>query len=166
MAVDIECGAFGDNGCIDFVKNGIDRQVDSDSLFKGAFSFEKMFAGNFFGDIVRRTLHNIASKGALFNGKVTTPLSTKDSLMAADCVKMERYDPSFQSIHCFNLIDCFFHLLLLLPFSQGPSEIKSIIKSKLAYTDDDITEDDLAIIDHVCKIVAMRAAILPSTCKF
>ena len=51
------------------------------------------------------------------------------------------------------------------PCRQGPSEIKSIVKSKLAYTDDDISEDDLAIIDYVGKIVAIRAAILPSTCE-
>lgn len=88
--MDIECGAMGDNGCIDFIKNEIDREVDSDSLFTNSFSFEKMFAGNFFGDVIRRVLHKIAAKGALFGGKVTSQLTTKDSLAAADCVKIEK----------------------------------------------------------------------------
>lgn len=38
VAIDIECGAFGDNGCIDWVKTDIDRQLDEDSLFTNSFS--------------------------------------------------------------------------------------------------------------------------------
>lgn len=43
--IDIECGAFGDTGCIDFVKTDIDFDVDNASLFPRSFSFEKMFSG-------------------------------------------------------------------------------------------------------------------------
>lgn len=38
VVVDIECGGFGDNGCIDFVKNQIDMDVDNESLFRKSFS--------------------------------------------------------------------------------------------------------------------------------
>lgn len=38
VAIDIECGAFGDNGCIDFVKTDIDREIDQESLFVNSFS--------------------------------------------------------------------------------------------------------------------------------
>ena len=37
--------AFGDTGCIDFVKTDIDREVDDASLFPRSFTFEKMLAG-------------------------------------------------------------------------------------------------------------------------
>ena len=42
VLIDIECGAFGDTGCIDFVKTDIDLEVDNASLFPKSFSFEKM----------------------------------------------------------------------------------------------------------------------------
>lgn len=90
VAVDIECGGFGDNGCIDFIKNAIDREVDEDSLFKNSFSFEKMFAGNFFGQVVRCVLCKIVQKGALLGGKLTEQLTAKDSITAADCVEIEK----------------------------------------------------------------------------
>ena len=38
VAVDIECGAFGDNGCIDAFKTEVDRQLDADSMFQKSFS--------------------------------------------------------------------------------------------------------------------------------
>ena len=38
VVVDIECGAFGDNGCVDFIKNDIDREIDQESLFVNSFS--------------------------------------------------------------------------------------------------------------------------------
>lgn len=88
------------------MKNNIDREVDDDSLFQNSFSFEKMFAGNFFGDVIRRILHKLAVKGALFGGKVTRQLETKDSLVAADCVNIERCVVEF--------VDCFFHVLFVL----------------------------------------------------
>ena len=35
VIIDPETGAFGDNGCIDFIKTEWDRQVDMSSLLPG-----------------------------------------------------------------------------------------------------------------------------------
>lgn len=38
VLINLECGGFGDNGCIDFAKTSFDKEVDQDSLFPGSFS--------------------------------------------------------------------------------------------------------------------------------
>lgn len=38
VCVDVEWGAFGDNGCIDFIKTDIDREVDANSLLVRSFT--------------------------------------------------------------------------------------------------------------------------------
>ncbi len=45
VIVDPEFGAFGDNGCLDFIKTDVDREVDRTSLLPGSFTFEKYFSG-------------------------------------------------------------------------------------------------------------------------
>ena len=45
VIVDPEFGAFGDNGCIDFIKTEVDKELDKESLLPGSFTFEKYFAG-------------------------------------------------------------------------------------------------------------------------
>jgi len=53
VVMDPETGAFGDNGCIDFVKTEWDRQLDLGSLLPGSFTFEKYFAGKYLGELAR-----------------------------------------------------------------------------------------------------------------
>lgn len=38
VLIDVEWGAFGDNGVLDFIKTRYDREVDSQSLMKGSFT--------------------------------------------------------------------------------------------------------------------------------
>jgi hexokinase len=92
VAIDIECGGFGDNGCIDKFKTIVDQELDQDSLFPSSFSFEKMLAGNFIGEIVRRILVKIAEGKSLFEGKVTDQLKTRDSIIAANLVQIARHE--------------------------------------------------------------------------
>jgi hypothetical protein len=46
VIIDPEFGAFGDNGCIDFIKTDFDRDLDKDSLLPGvcATSLYLLFA--------------------------------------------------------------------------------------------------------------------------
>jgi len=53
VIIDPETGAFGDNGCIDFIKTEWDRQLDISSLLPGSFTFEKYFSGKYLGELVR-----------------------------------------------------------------------------------------------------------------
>lgn len=38
VLINLECGAFGDNGCVDFLKTDIDKEIDKESLFPGSFT--------------------------------------------------------------------------------------------------------------------------------
>ena len=51
--IDPEFGAFGDNGCIDFIKTDFDRRVNDESLLPDSFTFEKYFTGKYIGDVLR-----------------------------------------------------------------------------------------------------------------
>ena len=69
VILDPEMGAFGDNGCIDFIKTEWDRQLDQESLLPGriitmsvlmrikllpgSFTYEKYFSGKYLGDLTR-----------------------------------------------------------------------------------------------------------------
>jgi len=38
VIVNMECGGFGDNGVIDFIKTKFDREIDHDSLFPNSYT--------------------------------------------------------------------------------------------------------------------------------
>ena len=46
VIIDPEFGAFGDNGCIDFIKTDFDRELDANSLLPKSFTYEKYFAAS------------------------------------------------------------------------------------------------------------------------
>ncbi|XP_059047147.1 hexokinase-2-like [Achroia grisella] len=63
VCVDIEWGAFGDNGCLDFIRTDIDREVDRHSLLATSFTFEKYIGGKYLGDVLRCSLAALAREG-------------------------------------------------------------------------------------------------------
>ena len=56
VIIDPEFGAFGDNGCIDFIKTSIDQELDQNSLLPQSFTYEKYFAGKYIGELARLIL--------------------------------------------------------------------------------------------------------------
>ena len=52
MCVNMEWGAFGDNGCLDDLRTEFDAAVDELSLNPGRQRFEKMISGMYLGEIV------------------------------------------------------------------------------------------------------------------
>ncbi|XP_072946015.1 hexokinase type 2-like [Epargyreus clarus] len=60
VCVDVEWGAFGDNGCLDFLKTEFDREVDDNSLLSASFTFEKYIGGKYLGDLLRFVLAGLA----------------------------------------------------------------------------------------------------------
>ncbi|RWS02215.1 hexokinase-1-like isoform X1 [Dinothrombium tinctorium] len=134
VLIDIECGAFGDDGCIDFIKTEEDFEIDKESLFPGSFTFEKMFSGTFVGDIVRRILLKLTSKGLLFEGKVTEKLKEKTSVTSAQVSLIDNENK-----------DCV--------------ETRKLV-ADLGY--EKYEEDDLRIIEYVCAVVSVRGALLVS----
>ncbi|XP_023393622.1 hexokinase-1 [Pteropus vampyrus] len=77
MCINMEWGAFGDNGCLDDIRTNYDRVVDEYSLNAGKQRYEKMISGMYLGEIVRNILIDFTKKGFLFRGQISEPLKTR-----------------------------------------------------------------------------------------
>ncbi|KAF5927917.1 hypothetical protein HPG69_009283 [Diceros bicornis minor] len=77
MCINMEWGAFGDNGCLDDIRTNYDRLVDEYSLNAGKQRFEKMISGMYLGEIVRNILIDFTKKGFLFRGQISETLKTR-----------------------------------------------------------------------------------------
>nr|CAD7430790.1 unnamed protein product [Timema monikensis] len=137
VIIDIEWGAFGDNGTLDFIKTDFDRTVDKNSLIANSFMFEKYIGGKYMGEIVRVILVRLTKDCLLFGGE------TSDTLLTSGT-----FTTSFVSIIEQDTID-------------DTSENTVEILHKLGLSCD---EDDVAIVKYVCEVVSNRAALLVSVC--
>ncbi|KAF7687187.1 hypothetical protein HF521_014415 [Silurus meridionalis] len=77
MCVNMEWGAFGDDGELDNVSTPFDLAVDENSTNPGKQRFEKMISGMYLGEIVRNVLLDFTAKGLLFRGKLSERLKTR-----------------------------------------------------------------------------------------
>uniref|UniRef100_A0A8C4Z456 hexokinase n=1 Tax=Gadus morhua TaxID=8049 RepID=A0A8C4Z456_GADMO len=77
MCVNMEWGAFGDNGCLDDIRTQYDRAVDENSLNEGKQRYEKMCSGMYLGEIVRNILIDLTRRGFLFRGQISETLKTR-----------------------------------------------------------------------------------------
>ncbi|MEQ2307575.1 Hexokinase-2 [Ameca splendens] len=77
MCVNVEWGAFGENGELDDFCTEFDRAVDECSNYPGKQRYEKMIGGMYLGEIVRNVLMDYTAKGLLFRGKVSERLKTR-----------------------------------------------------------------------------------------
>lgn len=95
MVIDIEWGAFGDNGSLDFIKTKYDAAVDAHSNHVGSYGsvhtgpirhhcsiffflvkrFEKLFAGHYVGDLGRLIMLDLVQNGVLFTPEAESVLS-------------------------------------------------------------------------------------------
>ncbi|XP_004587446.2 hexokinase-3 [Ochotona princeps] len=78
MCINMEWGAFGDDGSLNSLSTCFDQSVDKDSINPSKQRFEKMISGMYLGEIVRHILLYLTSRGVLFRGKQTQRLQTKD----------------------------------------------------------------------------------------
>ncbi|XP_051530324.1 hexokinase-2-like [Myxocyprinus asiaticus] len=76
MCVNMEWGAFGDDGALDDFRTDFDREIDAGSLNPGKQLFEKMISGMYMGELVRLILVKMAKDGLLFQGHTTPDLLT------------------------------------------------------------------------------------------
>uniref|UniRef100_A0A8C5G7Y9 hexokinase n=1 Tax=Gouania willdenowi TaxID=441366 RepID=A0A8C5G7Y9_GOUWI len=77
MCVNMEWGAFGDNGCLDDIRTIYDQAVDENSLNEGKQRYEKMCSGMYLGEIVRQILIDLTKRGFLFRGQISETLKTR-----------------------------------------------------------------------------------------
>ncbi|XP_068062168.1 hexokinase-3 isoform X1 [Anomalospiza imberbis] len=78
MCINMEWGAFGDNGCLDHLLTHFDKVVDESTINPGKQRFEKLISGMYLGEIVRQILMVMTEKELLFQGKPCLKLQTKD----------------------------------------------------------------------------------------
>ncbi|XP_064017969.1 hexokinase-2-like isoform X2 [Pogoniulus pusillus] len=78
MCINMEWGAFGDNGCLDDFFTHFDQLVDEKTINVGKQRFEKFISGMYLGEIVRHILLALVEKQLLFHGKPCPKLQTKD----------------------------------------------------------------------------------------
>nr|KAF6346660.1 hexokinase 3 [Pipistrellus kuhlii] len=78
MCINMEWGAFGDDGSLDTLSTCFDARVDQASINPGKQRFEKMISGMYLGEIVRHILLHLTSLGVLFRGQQTPSLQTRD----------------------------------------------------------------------------------------
>ncbi|XP_013911842.1 PREDICTED: hexokinase-2-like [Thamnophis sirtalis] len=131
MCVNMEWGAFGDNGCLDYLWTEFDTTVDENSLNPGKQRFEKMISGMYLGEIVRNILIDFTKKGLLFRGRISERLKTKGIFKTKFLSQIES--------------DC----LALL-------QVRHILQDLGLKS----TCDDSIIVKEVCTVIARRAAQL------
>nr|WPA94603.1 hexokinase 1 [Cacopsylla chinensis] len=137
VVIDIEWGAFGDNGVLDFIRSEFDRCVDDNSLIQGSFTFEKYISGKYLGELVRVVLCRLVRDGLLFNG-VSSP----------ELVIPNSFRTSFVSLIEQDSVDGLTHYTEKVLDDLG-----------LTYNDDDIL-----IVQRVCHLLSLRATLLVAVC--
>ncbi|XP_048816370.1 hexokinase-3 [Lagopus muta] len=78
MCINMEWGAFGDNGCLDDFFTSFDRLVDEKSINAGKQKFEKLISGMYLGEIVRQILLALVEEQVLLCGKSSHKLQNRD----------------------------------------------------------------------------------------
>ncbi|KAK2540681.1 Hk3 [Columba livia] len=78
MCINMEWGAFGDNGCLDDIFTDFDLVVDKKTINPGKQRFEKLISGMYLGEIVRHILLALVDKRLLFRGKPCPKLQTNN----------------------------------------------------------------------------------------
>ncbi|CAL7934333.1 unnamed protein product [Xylocopa violacea] len=137
VIIDIEWGAFGDNGVLDFIKTDYDRENDANSLIVNSFTFEKYISGKYLGEIVRVVLAKLTKDGLLFLGHTPGSILVPGNL-TSDLVSDIEQDS----------------------VDGGDSNTREILM-KFGIDPD---EEDIKIVQYVCEVVSNRAALLVSIC--
>ncbi|XP_043939014.1 hexokinase-2 isoform X2 [Protopterus annectens] len=131
MCINMEWGAFGDNGCLDDFRTEFDMAVDNLSLNPGKQIYEKMISGMYLGEIVRNILIDFTKRGLLFRGRISERLKTRGIFETKFLSQIES------------------DRLALLQ-----------VRAVLQHLGLQSTCDDSIIVKEVCTVVAKRAAQL------
>lgn len=137
VVINCEFGGFGDNGCLDFLKTEIDREVDKYSNHPTSFTFEKFFSGLYLGELVRLFLVKLTTAGVLFQGKCSEKLMTRWNFSTNNVTKIERDtgDDNTNTLSVLKEMD-------LLEFC---------------------IDEDIALTREVCELVSQRGAYIVAT---
>jgi len=147
MCINMEWGAFGDDGALDDFRNEYDRLVDETSMNIGRQLFEKMISGMYLGEIVRLVLCDLTKSGVLFNGKLSPALSTSGKFETSFVSQIEgpsRLNTNMNETHTNNYASD-------MTATQNVLASLNILEANRA---------DCEIVTRVCQAVSKRAAHL------
>lgn len=146
VIINMEWGAFGDNGCLDFLRTDYDLEVDKTSLNKGKQVYEKMISGMYMGEIVRLIILDLWEKDLIFVGH--RDHNWKSDYRQALLTKGSFYTKYVSEIETDSGVT----------FKHTKSVLEQLGLDKPTY-------DDCAIVQYVCKLVSRRAAQLAAAGK-
>ncbi|XP_053509828.1 hexokinase-2 isoform X2 [Ictalurus furcatus] len=133
MCVNMEWGAFGDDGALDDIRTDFDREIDAGSLNPGKQLFEKMISGMYMGELVRIILVKMTKEGLLFQGRTTPELLVTGHFKTSYVSAIEN-DKTKEGLVCVEQV--------LRDLGLDPSP------------------EDCVAVQRVCHIVSTRAAHL------
>ncbi|KAH3708583.1 hexokinase-2-like isoform X2 [Dreissena polymorpha] len=136
VLINTEWGAFGDNGCLDFIRTEYDRELDTYSINPGKQLYEKMISGMYMGEIVRLTLERLSMEGLLFES------ADRDCELFHRGRFFTKFVSEIESDH-----DEFFR------------NTKQVL-DEIGVTN--YTTEDCNIVKYICTLVSARAAFLAS----
>ncbi|XP_071495850.1 hexokinase-4-like isoform X2 [Diadema antillarum] len=130
--INMEWGAFGDDGALDDFRTEYDKNVDENSLNQGKQLYEKMISGMYLGEIARQVLLKMTKQKLIFGGVSTEELET-----------MGKFETRF-----------------LTDIENDKSNNGSVVSKILADFNVDPSQEDIDIVKVTCHQVAIRAARL------
>ncbi|CAH1797165.1 unnamed protein product [Owenia fusiformis] len=134
VAINMESGALGDNGCTDFIKTEFDIAVDKLSHHVGTNTFEKLFSGMYMGEVARQVLIKLTQEGLILDGRGSPELFTPWSFLTK-------------------------YISMIESDGSGVFENTMDVMAELD-VEDFVKEEDLSVIKYVCSCVSLRAATL------
>lgn len=141
MIINMEWGAFGSNGCLDFLRTSYDYEIDRCSLNPGKQIYEKMMSGMYMGEIVRLIILDLYEKELLFVGH--RDHSWKTDYRQALNTKGSFYTKYVSEIETDSGVT----------FWRTRSVLEQMGIDKPTY-------DDCSVVKYICKLVSRRAAQL------
>ncbi|XP_074784425.1 hexokinase-2 isoform X6 [Athene noctua] len=99
MCINMEWGAFGDDGVLNDIRTEFDQEIDMGSLNPGKQLFEKMISGMYMGELVRLILVKMAKEGLLFGGNLTPDLLTTGHFETRYVSAIEKEKEGLQKAH-------------------------------------------------------------------
>ncbi|XP_055865039.1 hexokinase type 2-like isoform X1 [Biomphalaria glabrata] len=134
VIINTEWGAFGDNGCLDFMRTEYDTELDTFSINPGKQIMEKMISGMYMGEIVRLVLERLTREGLLFRS------------VDRECALFER--GRFYTKYV----------------SEIESDTDEFFRNTKQVLDElhveSYTTEDCKIVKYVCTLISARAAFL------
>ncbi|KAG5890507.1 hypothetical protein JTB14_016385 [Gonioctena quinquepunctata] len=93
VIINLEWGALGDDGALDFLRVQYDIDLDQGSMNPGMQLHEKMISGMYLGEIVRLAVEKYTKQGYMFGGKESTKLLTREAFLTKFISEIEADPP-------------------------------------------------------------------------